>query len=359
MFWRIGVITVFFGVHLLAAAEYPQPVENDYTIKDFRFTSGETLPELRLHYRTLGKPEKDEQGRTRNAVLIMHGTTGSGAQFIRPEFAGELFGKDQPLDATRFFIVLPDGIGHGKSSKPSDGLHAKFPRYGYVDMVTAQHRLLTEGLGVNRARLVMGTSMGGMHSWLWGEMFPDFMDALMPLASLPTQISGRNRGWRRMVTDAIRNDPAWQGGEYKMEPPSLRTAAEMLWFMSSNPVLRQKEAPTLPKTDEVLDKFVEQIVKVDDANDVLYAIEASHDYDPGPKLEQIKAPLLAVNSADDLINPPELGILEHEIKRVPRGRAIVIPMSDQTRGHGSHTVAALWKNELSKLLAESSAPGGK
>jgi homoserine O-acetyltransferase/O-succinyltransferase len=335
-----------------SAADYPAPTEGDYTIRDFKFASGETLPELRLHYRTLGKPEKDSQGKTANAVLIMHGTTGSGAQFIRPEFAGELFGKDQPLDATKFFIVLPDGIGHGKSSKPSDGIHAKFPRYGYLDMVEADYRLLTEGLGVNHARLVMGTSMGGMHTWLWGELHPDFMDALMPLASLPTQISGRNRAWRRMVIDAIRNDPAWDGGEYKTQPPSLRTAAEMLWFMSSNPVLRQKDAPTLAKTDEALDKFVEQIVKTDDANDVLYALEASHDYDPGPNLEKIQARLLAINFGDDLINPPELGILEREIKRVPHGRVIVIPFSDKTRGHGSHTLAALWKDRLADLLKE-------
>ncbi len=215
------------------AADYPTPTESDFTIRDFRFTSGETLPELRLHYRTLGKPEKDAQGKTTNAVLIMHGTTGSGAQFIRPEFAGELFGAGQPLDATKFFIVLPDGIGHGKSSKPSDGMHAKFPRYGYLDMIEADYRLLTDALGVNHARLVMGTSMGGMHTWLWGELHPDFMDALMPLASLPTQISGRNRAWRRIVIDAIRNDPAWNGGEYKSQPPSLHTAAQMLWFMSS------------------------------------------------------------------------------------------------------------------------------
>jgi len=339
-----------------SAADYPTPTEGDFTIRDFKFVSGETLPELRVHYRRLGKPEKDAQGKTTNAVLIMHGTTGSGAQFIRPEFAGELFGKDQPLDATKFFIVLPDGIGHGKSSKPSDSMHAKFPRYGYLDMVEADYRLLTEGLGVNHARLVMGTSMGGMHTWLWGELHPDFMDALMPLASLPTQISGRNRAWRRMVIDTIRNDPSWEGGEYPAaagQPPSLRTAAEMLWFMSSNPVLRQKDAPSLAKTDEVLDKFVEQIVKTDDANDVLYALEASHDYDPGPNLEKIQAPLLAINSADDLINPPELGILEREIKRVPHGRAVVIPLSDKTRGHGSHTTATLWKDELAKLLKES------
>ena len=334
------------------AADYPAPTEGDYAIRDFKFASGETLPELKIHYRTLGKIDKDGQGKVTNAVLIMHGTTGSGAQFIRPEFAGELFGTDQPLDATKFFIVLPDGIGHGKSSKPSDGLHAKFPRYGYIDMVKAQYRLLTDGLDVNHARLVMGTSMGGMHTWLWGETHPDFMDALMPLASLPTQISGRNRGWRRMLIDAIRNDPAWNNGEYKTQPPSLRTAAEMLWLMSSNPVTRQKESPTLAKTDENLDKFVEQIIKTDDTNDVLYAIEASHDYDPGPNLEKIRAPLLAINSADDLINPPELGILEREIKRVPRGRAIVMPMSDKTRGHGSHTIAVLWKDELVKLLDE-------
>ena len=352
----IGIFS--FLLSILAAsfaspADYPAPTEGDYTIRDFPFASGEILPELRLHYRTLGKLEKNAQGKTTNAILIMHGTTGSGAQFIRSEFAGELFGKDQPLDATKFFIVLPDGIGHGKSSKPSDGMHARFPHYGYLDMVEAQYRLLTEGLGVNHARLVMGTSMGGMHTWLWGELHPDFMDALMPLASLPTQISGRNRAWRRIVIDAIRNDPAWDAGDYKTQPPSLRTAAEILWFMSSNPVLRQKDAPTLAKTDEVLDKFIEQILKVDDANDVLYALEASRDYDPGPNLEKIRAPLLAINSADDLINPPELGILEREIKRVPHGRAIMIQMSDKTRGHGSHTVAALWKDELLNLLKES------
>jgi homoserine O-acetyltransferase len=352
------IIRIFaFPLCILAAsfafpADYPTPTEGDYTIRDFKFTSGETLAELRLHYRTLGKPEKDAQGKTTNAILIMHGTTGSGAQFIRPEFAGELFGKDQPLDAMKFFIVLPDGIGHGKSSKPSDGMHAKFPRYGYLDMIEAQYRLLTEGLGVNHARLVMGTSMGGMHTWLWGELHPDFMDALMPLASLPTQISGRNRAWRRVVIDTIRNDPVWNGGDYKTQPPSLRTAAEMLWFMSSNPVLRQKEAPTLAKTDELLDKFVEQILKTDDANDVLYAVEASRDYDPGPNLEKIRVPLLAVNSADDLINPPELGILEREIKRVPHGRAIVMPLTEKTRGHGSHTVAVLWKDQLVELLKE-------
>jgi len=335
------------------AADYPKPNEGNFALRDFKFASGETLPELRLHYRTLGKAVRDDKGVTRNAVLIMHGTTGSGAQFLRPEFAGELFGAGQLLDATKFFIILPDGIGHGQSSKPSDAMHAKFPRYGYRDMVEAEYRLLSEGLEVNHARLVMGTSMGGMHTWLWGEIHPDFMDALMPLASLPTQISGRNRVWRRLVIDAIRNDPAWAAGEYKSQPPSLRTAAEMLWLMSSNPVLRQKDAPTMAKTDEVLDKFANELMKASDANDVLYALEASHDYDPGPDLEKIRAQLLAINSADDLINPPELGLLEREIKRVPKGRAIVIPLSEKTRGHGSHTIADLWKDQLADLLQRS------
>ena len=266
---------------------------------------------------------------------------------------GNFSAQSQPLDAAKFFIVLPDGIGHGKSSKPSDGMRAKFPRYGYADMVEAQFRLLTDGLGVNHARLVMGTSMGGMHTWLWGEMHPDFMDALLPLASLPTQISGRNRAWRRMIIDAIRNDPEWKGGDYSAQPQSLRTAVQMLWLMSSNPVLRQKEAPTLAKTDEVLDKFVGDYLKTGDANDMLYALEASRDYDPGPGLEKIRAPLVAVNFADDIINPPELGILEREIKRVPKGRAVTLPSSDKTRGHGSHTIATLWKAELEALLKQS------
>ncbi|MGO9804127.1 MAG: alpha/beta fold hydrolase [Steroidobacteraceae bacterium] len=333
-----------------AAADYPAAVEGDYLIRDFHFASGESLPELRIHYRTLGAPRSDARGVVRNAVLIMHGTTGSGGGFIRPEFAGELFGPGEPLDATRFFIVLPDGIGHGKSSKPSDGLHARFPHYGYNDMVQAQYLLLTQGLKVNHARLVMGTSMGGMHTWLWGEQHPDFMDTLMPLASLPTQISGRNRVWRRTVIDAIRNDPAWAGGDYTSEPPSLRTAIEMLWLMSSNPALRQKEVPTLVGADRAIDSYVEAQLRTSDANDFLYALEASRDYDPAPALETIAAPLLAVNSADDLINPPELGTLEREIKRVPHGRAILIPYSERTRGHGSHSVAALWKDDLTELL---------
>jgi len=332
------------------ASDYPQPAEGDFVIKDFHFASGESLPELRIHYRTLGTARADSHGVVRNAVLILHGTMGNGGNFFRPEFAGELFGPGQPLDAARFFIVLPDGIGHGKSSRPSEVLHARFPHYGYNDMVEAQFRLLTQGLKVNHARLVIGTSMGGMHTWLWGEQHPEFMDALMPLASLPTQVSGRNRVWRRTIIDAIRNDPDWSGGEYGTQPPSLRTASEMLWLMSSNPVLRQEEAPTRAQADQVIDAFVSESLKTRDANDVLYAVEASRDYDPGPGLEKIAAPLVAVNFADDLINPPELGILEHEIKRVPRGQASVVPFSARTHGHGSHTYAALWKSYLEELL---------
>ena len=346
------------GVSLVAAlfaaravgANYPPPAEGDFLIRDFRFASGESLPELRLHYRTFGTPRADAHGVVRNAVLILHGTGGSGASLVRAEFAGELFGPGQPLDAARFFIVLPDGIGHGRSSKPSDGLHARFPRYGYQDMVEAEFRLLTQGLRVNHARLVMGTSMGGMHTWLWGEQHPQFMDTLMPLASLPTQVSGRNRVWRRLVIDAIRNDPAWQGGEYRTQPPSLRTAIEMVWLVGSNPVLRQQEAPTRAQADQVIDRYVNEHMKTEDANDILYAVSASHDYDPGPALEKIEAPLLAINSADDLINPPELRILEREIRRVPHGRAIVIPFSERTHGHGSHTHAVLWKLDLEELL---------
>ena len=327
--------------------------EGDAILRDFRFRSGEVMAELRIHYRTYGTPRRDASGVVRNAVLITHGTTGSGAQFVRPEFSGQLFGPGQSLDAATHFIVLPDGIGHGKSSKPSDGLHARFPRYGYLDMVEAQRRLLAEALGVAHLRLVMGTSMGGMHTWLWGELHPEMMDALMPLASLPTQVAGRNRVWRRMVIDAIRQDPQWMGGDYKTQPPSLRLAAQMLYFMSSNPVLRQEESPTLAKADARLNAFVANYVKAADTNDVLYALEASKDYDPGPGLERIQAPLLAVNSADDLINPPELSILEREIKRVPKGRAVVLPLTPDTRGHGSHTVAMLWRGYLADLLKQS------
>jgi homoserine O-acetyltransferase/O-succinyltransferase len=344
---------VFSGT---SAAQSLRPAHGDFVIKNFRFTSGETLPVLRLHYRTLGKPVRDAKGQVRNAVLIMHGTGGTGGQFEAPTFARELFVPGGLLDANRYFLIMPDAIGFGQSSKPSDGLRARFPRYGYIDIVTAQYRLLTEGLGVNHLRLVMGTSMGAMQSWLWGERYPDFMDALMPLGSLPTQISGRNRIWRRAIIDAIRNDPAWNGGNYTEQPPSLRTAQLLLFLVGSNPVLRQQMMPTLSQSDRVLDAVIAQGVESSDANDVLYGIDASRDYDPGPALEKIRAPLFAINTADDFLDPPELGILEREIKRVPRGRAIVIPYGPETRGHGTHTIAGVWKHYLAELLKISERP---
>ena len=332
------------------AADYPAPVEGTLTLTDFRFQSGAVLPELRLHYRTIGTPRRGPDGEITNAVLIVHGTTGSGASLLRPEFAGELFRKGGVLDATRYYIVLPDALGHGRSSKPSDGLRARFPRYGYLDMVEAQRRLLVEGLGVRHLRLVMGTSMGGMHTWLWAGLHPDFMDALLPLASLPTQISGRNRAWRRTLMDAITRDPGWKGGDYEVQPAGLRTAGAMLFLMSSNSVLRQQEAPTLAAADAVFDKYLEGFVARSDANDVLYQVQASFDYDPAPLLSGIKAPLVAINFADDLINPPELGLLERGIAAVPHGRAITVPAGPDTVGHGTHTIARVWQEQLRELL---------
>jgi homoserine O-acetyltransferase len=352
MFKAIASLALFTLACTAQAADYPAPREADYVIKDFRFRSGESLPALNIHYRTLGKPQRDANGKVTNAVLVTHGTGGTGAQFLRPEFAGELFRAGGALDPARYYVILTDGIGHGQSSKPSDGLHARFPHYGYLDMVDAQYRLLTEGLGVNHLKLVMGTSMGGMQAWVWGERYPAFMDSLMPLASLPAQVSGRNRVWRRVAIDAIREDPQWQGGEYKEQPQGLRTATQMLFFMSSNPVLRQQQLPTLAATDQALDAYVDSAMTHTDANDLVYQLEASRDYDPAPGLEKIQARLIAVNSADDLINPPELGILEREIKRVRHGKAVVLPLTPDTRGHGSHTVAALWLQYLKELLGD-------
>jgi homoserine O-acetyltransferase len=317
--------------------------EGDLTVKDFRFASGETLPALRLHYRTLGTPGLP-------AVLVLHGTTGSGAQFLGDSFAGALFGPGQLLDASRHFIVLPDGIGHGGSSKPSDGLHARFPHYAYADMVEAQRRVLDE-LGVKHLRLIVGTSMGCMHGWLWAERWPSLTDAVFPLACLPVQIAGRNRMLRRMMIDSIKGDPAWNGGEYSAQPlQGLRGAMEVLFFMVSAPLVQQAHAPTRDEADRYYEDWLKKRLSAADANDFLYAFEASRDYDPSPSLEKIEAAVTAVNSADDQINPPELGILEREIKRVRRGKAIVLPIGPQTRGHGTHTNAPAWKDHLAELL---------
>ncbi|MEO8448844.1 MAG: alpha/beta fold hydrolase [Gemmatimonadota bacterium] len=335
------------------APHYPAPVEGDYVVRDFVFKSGETLPELKLHYTTIGTPVRDPAGVVRNAVLIMHGTGGNGRGFLAPTFAGQLFGPGQLLDATRHFIILPDAIGHGKSSKPSDGLHMKFPKYTYDDMVKAQYRLVTEHLKVNRLRLVTGTSMGAMHTWVWGYTYPDFVDALMPLASLPVEIAGRNRIMRKMIIDAIETDPEWNGGEYTAPPRGMGAAIDILLMMVSSPLQWQKEAPTRKAAEEYLAARTEQLKKTLDANDMIFQFDASREYDPSPHLADITALLFAVNSADDQVNPPELGILEREIKRVPRGRYILLPITDQTRGHGTHSLPAVWGKYLEDLLAQS------
>lgn len=356
LFALIGIVPV--GSTATAAAQQTTlpagavAAEGDFVTRDFRFTDGSTIPALRIHYATLGRPRRDANGVVRNAVLILHGTTGSGRAFLAPTFAGELFGPGQPLDTATHYVILPDGIGTGRSSKPSDGLRARFPRYGYHDMISAQYRLVTEGLGVNHLRLVMGTSMGGMHTWMWGARYPEFMDALLPLASVPTQIAGRNRMMRAIVSDAIRGDPTWKGGDYTSPPHSLGTALTILFMMSSSPLQLHKAAPTRDSADAYIAGWMRARVATTDANDFLFQFEASRDYDPSTDLERIRAPLLAINSEDDLVNPPELGLMERLMPRVRRARYLLIPTSDRTRGHGTHSVPALWKHELVRLLAE-------
>jgi homoserine O-acetyltransferase/O-succinyltransferase len=332
------------------APRLPAAVPGDFTIRNFRFGTGETLPELTVHYVTLGEPRRDARGVVRNAVLILHGTGGTGRQFLSTNFADVLFGPGQLLDARTHYIILPDGIGHGGSSKPSDGLRARFPHYAYADMVTAQYRLVTEGLGVNHLRLVTGTSMGGMHTWLWGETYPDFMDGLVPLASVPTQIAGRNRMWRKMILDSIRNDPAWNGGNYTSQPPGLEGAVRILVLMAGSTVQAQRDAPDRDKADALLVQQMQSRGNGVDANNVLYYFDASRDYDPSPGLGRITAPLLAINSADDLINPPELGLMETLMPRVKNGRYILLPITSETRGHGTHSWPALWQDHLREWL---------
>jgi homoserine O-acetyltransferase len=354
----------FLGVLLFCAAtlsaqqptQLPMSKEGDYVSHEFHFKSGETLPELRIHYATFGTPVRDANGRVTNAVLLLHGTSGSGTQFLVPQFAGVLFSPGQLLDIARYYIILPDNIGHGKSSKPSDGMRAHFPQYDYDDMVRSQHELLEAGLGVNHLRLILGTSMGCMHSWVWGETYPDFMDALMPLACQPVQIAGRNRIWRKMVMDGIRDNPDWKNGEYRVPPRSaLEIAAAMFYIASGAPLRMQKTLPTRDATDAADEDFAKRFIADHDANDLLYAVNASRNYDPSPQLEKIAVPVMFVNSADDFINPPELGIAEREIKRVKKGRFVLIPISEQSQGHGTHTWAAVWQQYLKELL-EASQP---
>ncbi len=339
------VLTVMNG------AVYPVPADGDWIAKNFRFTSGEVLPELRLHYITIGKPQRDASGKVVNAVLILHGTGSTSQAFLTETFAGQLFGPGQLLDGTSHYIILPDGIGFGKSSKPSDGMRMRFPKYTYDDMVQAQYLLLTEGLGVNHLRVVLGTSMGAMHTWLWGETYPEFMDALMPLASNPVEIAGRNLIQRQMRVNCIKSDPAWNGGEYTSQPILGLTCVSYISMLMTSGALRLQEQ--YPTRESVLDMMSKIRPGPADANDIIYQTEAARSYNPAPGLGKIEAPLVAINSADDEINPPELRILESEIKKVKRGRFVLLPITAETRGHVTYSVPAIWFKYLADLLNES------
>jgi len=331
------------------AADYPAPVEASWIAKDFRFSTGQVMPELKINYRTVGAPAGEP-------VLVLHGTTGSGASMLNPAFAGELFGAGQPLDASRYYVILPDAVGTGKSSKPSDGLRAGFPKYNYDDMVDAQYRLVREHLGIQRLRLVIGNSMGGMQTWIWAQKYPDMMDIAVPMASLPVAMSGRNWMMRRLIVDSIRNDPDWKNGNYTEQPRSLRFASVFYNTATNggNQAL-YAAAPTREKADQWLDQRLNASF-AGDANDHLYQWDSSRDYDPSRSLEKITATLLAINSADDERNPPELGVLDREIKRVKDGRVLIVPGSEQTAGHGTTAQAKFWKQSLAELLQ--SAPRG-
>jgi homoserine O-acetyltransferase/O-succinyltransferase len=352
----LGSMLWISHLHSQAPAPWPTPREGDYIAKDFHFKDGSTLPELRLHYRVIGQPHRDSSGRVDNAVLILHGTGGAGTQFLSPRFAGILFVPGGLLDAAKYLIILPDDIGHGKSSKPSDGMHARFPKYDYDDMVLGEYLVVTKGLGLDHLRLVLGTSMGCMHSWVWGETYPGFSDALMPLACMPVQLAGRNRMTREMAMDAITSDPAWMQGEYMTQPTGLKTAIDMLIIMGSSALQMQKQYPTRDAADEYLHKAQSSYMETLDANDFLYQFNSSRNYDPSKDLEKIKVPVMAINSADDFINPPELNIVPKEIKRVPKGKFVLLPTTDETRGHGTHTLPAIWSQYLQELLQESAHP---
>jgi len=352
--FRIALVAFGWAAAALGAG-FSEQKEGDYVARNFKFRSGETLPELRLHYTTLGAPRRDGQGHVTNAVLMLHGTSGTGKNFLNPTLANELFGPGQVLDASRWYIILPDGIGRGGSSKPSDGLHARFPRYGYDDVVAGQHLLVTEGLGVDHLRVVVGTSMGGMQTWMWGARWPEMADALMPIASQPVQISGRNLLWRRVITQSIRNDPDWNGGDYKTQPSHWVSAMPLYAMMLDSPARLQAQAPTREGATALYDKLVENARKSPDANDLLYWLESSWDYDPEPGLGKIKAKLLAVNFADDQINPSDLGVMERVVPKVPNGRFVMVPASDKTMGHLSLAQAILWKGYLAELLKDARA----
>jgi len=324
-----------------------------FDIADFHFKDGETLPKLQLHYLTLGTLHRDAQGHADNVVLLLHGTGGDAHSLLAPQFSEVLFGPGQPLDIATHFIVLPDDIGHGQSSKPSDGLHMHFPAYDYDDMVAAQHAMLVDGLHIDHLRLILGTSMGCMHTFVWGETYPGFSDALAPFACLPVQIAGRNRMMRYMQIEAIERDPTWMGGDYATEPvQGLRTAAALIFVMGSSPLQLQKSYPTRAAAEQRIDAYLDRAVATTDANDQIYYMNASRNYDPSARLATITAPVLWINSADDFINPPELGIAQKMVGQMPHARFILIPISDATRGHGTHTQAAVWKDDLIQFLAE-------
>jgi homoserine O-acetyltransferase len=327
--------------------------EGDVVLEEFRFRDGESLPQLRIHYTTLGAPHRNAAGVIDNAVMVLHGTGGTGQQFLRPQFADELYGPGQPLDIRKYWIILPDNIGHGKSSKPSDGLRMKFPKYDYADMVVAQHAMLKQ-LGVTQLRLVMGTSMGCMHSFMWGEMYPAFTRAIMPLACEPIEIAGLNRGWRQMLIDGIEADPAWDNGNYPTEPvQGLRTAASILMIAGSAPLYLQKTYPTREASAAYFEEGVTRYIGEMDANDTIYQFDSSRDYNPWPDLEKITAPLTWINSADDFINPRNLAVPQEAVKRMRQAKFRLIPESAATHGHGTHTWAKFWKADLSALLARS------
>jgi homoserine O-acetyltransferase len=326
--------------------------EGDAVLRNFRFRSGERLEALRIHYATLGTARRDSAGRIANAVMILHGTGGSGRQFLQPQFAGELFGPGQPLDLARYYVILPDNIGHGRSSKPSDGLRMRFPRYDYDDMVEAQRRMLVEGLGVTRLRLLMGTSMGCMHGFVWAQTHPDFAAAMMPMACLPTEIAGHNRMWRKAAVDGIRADPAWAGGDYREQPlQGLRTAVSILQIAGFAPLYLQKEYPTRDAAEAYIASRIERDIPTRDANDLIYQLDSSRTYNPWPKLERIRVPITWVNSADDFINPPDYGIAEEAARRMNTVRYILVRATADTRGHSTHTWAKFWRQELIDLLA--------
>ena len=350
-------LLLWSGPTVASAQSFPPPAERDFVVRNFTFASGESLPEITLHYRPVGQPRKDADGIVRNGILILHGTGGTGAGFLGNAFGGQLFGTGQLYDADRYFIILPDNVGHGGSSKPSDGLRMKFPRYTYSDMVRLQHRLVTEGLGLTRLHIVTGTSMGGMQTWMWGHMYPGFMDGLVPLASQPIAMSGRNWITRRILIEAIRNDPDWNNGNYEHNPTRYVYTLPLAQLMTENVVRIQEMAPTREAADEFYRKLVED-AKRNDANNQLYAIEAVMDYDPSKELGKIRARLLAINFADDALNPPELNVMEPAIRRIPQARHVLIPAGADTHGHFTYMRAALWKQHLAEFMKTLPGPKG-